>query len=181
VLLTTTGPYLESVIFPTAVHDTFLKDVLPGIKLMQRHGIHVALRVAPSETPERYRHALDKAGVVVSLPERVSIAEAITQHDLLVCPLSSVALEASALGVPVLMGLPSMPSEFAHEHLVAPWSKSLPGVFHDSAGFLVLIDGIAGENPPAIAMGLELASHLREYAQPFDAEAFMSALRELST
>lgn len=180
VLLTTTGPHIDSYIFPAAIHDTFLAAVLPGIRQMQRDGIEVALRVAPSETPERYARAFEIADMAIPLAKRVAIGDAIRQHDLVICPFSSVALEASALGVPSLMCLPSMPDAFAREHLVPPWTESLPGVFHDAEGFLELIDGIAGDDPPAIATGLQLASFLREYVQPFDETAFTSALRELS-
>lgn len=180
VLLTTTGPHIDSGIFPGAVHDTFLAAVLPGIRLMQQQGIEIALRVAPSETPGRYMRAFEIAGVTIPLAERVPIADAIAQHDLLICPFSSVALEASALGIPVLMCLPVMPAPFAREYLVTPWTESLPGVFFDAAEFLALAEGLAGENPPTVETGLELASALSPYVQPFDADAFTSALHDLS-
>lgn len=180
VLLTTTGPHIDSGIFPGAVHDTFLEAILPGIRRMQRDGIEIALRVAPSETPGRYLRAFELAGITVPLADPVPIADAIRQHDLVICPFSSVALEASALGVPVLMCLPVMPTPFARDYLVTPWTEPLPGVFHDATEFLRLAEGLAGENPPTVATGFELVDALSSYVQPFDAGAFTSALRDLS-
>ena len=147
---------------------------------MQQQGIEIALRVAPSETPERYMRAFEVAGAVVPLAERVPIADAIAQHDLLICPFSSVALEASALGIPVLMCLPVMPAPFARSYLVTPWTESLPVCSTIRRSSSRLPRGLSARIPRPSRTGLELGSALSPYVQPFDADAFTNALRDLS-
>lgn len=83
------------------------------------------------------------------------------------------------MGMPVLMFFPPMPDDFRVEHFVRPWTASLPGVFHDSESFLELAEGLLGEQPPSLQVGLELATLLSGYARPFDPSAFSAALEGL--
>lgn len=180
VLFASTGLSLESLLSPAALHDWFLAAVLPGAARLQEQGVSVALRLHPTEATGRYERLMRLTGTRIPFANQGSFADVAGEADLLVSAFSSVSLEASAMGMPVLMWLPKMPHDFRSTHLLPPWTGALPGVFHDTAGFLTLVDQLAGECPPAMRTGHELAEVLRGFAQPFDRQRFAEVLRDLS-
>ncbi|MEY2513158.1 MAG: hypothetical protein QOJ89_516 [bacterium] len=178
VLVATTGRPIESALAPTSFHEQFVVAITPGVRTLMDAGVGVQLRLHPRENPEVYRRILDGADLRLPFAPSMPFPEAANQADLLVSAPSSVAFEAGALGVPVLMWNGGIPSAVRRAHLVAPLSLDLPGSFSDAPQFDALVADVLAEGAPAA--GADLAAQLGSYATAFDPGAFAQGLRELA-
>jgi CDP-glycerol glycerophosphotransferase (TagB/SpsB family) len=102
------------------------------------------------------------------------------EADILIAAASSVAFEAAALGLPVLLWHSDAPRWVREAHLVTPWSESLPGMFSDAGEFSALVGALIDEPAEGLRVAGELARHLARYAQPFDSASFARALERLA-
>ena len=180
VLVATTGRPIESALATTSFHEQFIAVIAPGLRTLLEAGAQVELRLHPIEDPAVYLRILAGAGLAVPFAPALPLAEAVRRSDLLVAAPSSVAFEAGVLGAPVLLWTGAIPPAIRSEHLVAPLSLDLPGMFGDQREFDALVDGLLAESAPAIRLGSELGAQLGSYAQPFDADRFAQELRELA-
>jgi len=180
VLVATTGRPVESALATTAFHEQFVAAVAPGLADLQRQGVRVELRLHPAEARETYEAILSANGLEIGFASEIPFADAAATTDLLVSAPSSVAFEAAALGVPVLLWTGAMPPDVRREHLVAPLSDDVPGYFGAADEFLALTRGLSAPDAPTQRIALNLADRLAEFATPFDAEVFAAGLAELA-
>ncbi len=180
VLVATTWRPIESALAPASFHEQFVAAVAPGLALLQDAGVHVELRLHPIEDPAVYRRILASARLDLPFAAALPLAAALRDSDLVVAAPSSVAFEAGVLGVPVLLWTGGIPVALRDEHLVAPLSLELPGMFGDAHGFAALVRGLVSDRPAGLATGAALGARLAEYAEPFDAARFAQGLRELA-
>lgn len=180
VLVATTGRPIESALGTTSFHEQFIAAIAPGLRALLDAGIEVELRLHPIEERAVYERILAGAGLDIPFAPALSLVEAVRRADLLVAAPSSVAFEAGLLGAPVLVWTGGAPQSVRDEHLVAPLSLELAGMFGDERGFAALAQGLLEDGAPALAIGRDLAARLAEYAQPFDAGRFAQGLRELA-
>jgi CDP-glycerol glycerophosphotransferase (TagB/SpsB family) len=180
VLLATTGRPIESALAPTSFHEQFVAAVAPGLRLLQAAGVRVELRLHPIEDRAVYRRILASAGLELPFAPAVGLADALRATDLVVAAPSSVAFEAGVLGVPVLLWTGGIPHDVRVDHLLAPLSLDLEGMFADEGDFAALVRGLLGDGAPGLAAGGALGARLAEYAEPFDADRFAGGLEELA-
>lgn len=179
VLIATTDS-LDMPIMPVGYCDAFIEALVPGLRCIAAAGVRFALRPHPNEDPERYRRLLRAhrlEGDVV--PER-PFSEAVADADLLVSSTSSVAFEAAALGVPVLLWLGPAPQWVRRRHLVSPWVQRTPGTFGSMEDFRLLARLLLDRPGEAFAIAHALRRRLADYAEPFKVTRFAAALRDLS-
>jgi hypothetical protein len=177
--LIATSNTVDTPLAPVAFCEAFIETLVPGIERLVGTGVEVELRPHPSEEPERYRRLLRARGLDVRVTSESPFVEAIAGADILVSSASSVAFEAAALGVPVLLWLGAAPRWLRAEHLLPPWSESLPGTFQTTEDFSLLVGDLLERPAEGWRVAHELARRLARYAQPFDAARFAAALGEL--
>ncbi len=179
VLFVTTGRPIDSALAEAAFHEWFVAAVAPGVRCLLKSGVDVAFRLHPDESDQIYSRLLLPVDENIKIASRESVADAVRNADLLVCAPSSIAVEAAALGAPVLLWLGGTPSAIRREHLVPPLSESLPGTFNDESEFSGLAAALVQDGAPTLTTARELSRHLTSYAQPFDVERFAIGLEEL--
>jgi hypothetical protein len=177
-IATTSSP--NTALEPVAFCESFIDSVTQGLRRLTSAGVALRLRPHPAEDPEIYRRLLEQRGLDVELVEGGPFAACATGADILISSASSVAFEAAALGLPVLMWLGGAPQGVRREHLVIPWTESTPGTFTDADDFGSLVDGLLERPRPVLAPADTLRSRLARFAQPFDSARFLDGLRALA-
>lgn|GEM_PF-5520119 len=179
-VLIATSNTVETPLTLAAFCETFLDTLAPGIERLLQAGVQISLRPHPGEDAELYRRLLRARGWDVSIASSEPFAQAAANTDLLISSASSVAFEAAALGLPVLLWLGSTPSWVRAEHLVVPWTQSLPGMFETPADLESLVMTLLDDRQRGMLVAHELSVCLARYAQPFRPAAFATGLRALS-
>jgi hypothetical protein len=180
-VLVATSSSVDAPLVPVSFCETFLDTLAAGLRGLSAAGVQIVLRPHPGEEPERYRRLLRARGMDVSVASEGSLHEALASADLLISSASSVAFEAAALGLPVLLWLGAAPRWVREKHLVAPWTESAPGMFEGAEDFSSLIDELLQRPEQGLRVARQLGGRLARYAQPFDRAAFAAALRELGS
>jgi hypothetical protein len=178
--LIATSSTLDTPLAPVAFCETFVEILAPGLRRLRAAGVELELRPHPNEDPRRYRRLLDALGLDVGITAGGPFRAAAQSADILISSASSVAFEAAALGLPVLLWLGGTPEWVRRQHLVEPWIESLPGTFQGAEDFGSLIDALLGRPADGFGIARELSRSLARYAQPFDRDAFADGLRLLS-
>jgi hypothetical protein len=178
--LVATSNTVDTPLAPAAFCETFVEALTPGLRRLAREGVEIRLRPHPSEDPERYRRLLSERGLDVKIAPDGPFATAIADADLLISSASSVAFEAAALTVPVLLWLGGAPQWVRQRHMVAPWAESAPGTFEGAKDLGLLIDALIDRPAQGFRVASELSRHLARYAEPFDVGRFAAALHALA-
>jgi hypothetical protein len=145
VLVATTNNPTGSALGLSAFQEAFLEDVAQGLQRLADAGIALELRLHPAESRGRYEDAVARLGLAVDLRSPEPLDAALDRADLLVSSVSSVAFEAAARGLPVLLWTGRVPPEVRHRHFLSPLADSRPGMFGDAAEFSRLAETLAGE------------------------------------
>jgi hypothetical protein len=171
-LIATTNAPTGSALGMHGFCEAFMDCVVPELGRMLASGWKVVLRPHPSEDEKRYAELLGSLAESVEISRTVGLHDQIATSALVVSSVSSAAVEAAAVGTPVALWL-GVPVEARRKYLLTPFDSELPGCFRDAAGFSALVaeHDLTGSR--------ELSEILRQYAMPFDAEAFASALADL--
>jgi hypothetical protein len=180
-VLVATSSTVDAPLVPVAFCETFLDTLAAGLDRLSDAGVQIALRPHPSEEPERYRRLLRARGMDVSIASEESLHEALAGADILISSASSVAFEAAALELPVLLWLGAAPQWVREKHLVAPWTECAPGMFEGAEDFSLLIEELLERPDRGLQVARQLGRRLARYAQPFDSPSFAAALRELGS
>ncbi len=178
VLIATSGTD-DRPIAPVAYCEAFVDAIAPGIERLAMTGAKVELRPHPGEEPERYRRLLRALGLEVKIARTGSFATAAAGTDILISSTSSVAFEAAALGLPVFLWLGPAPRWVRRQHLVPPWTDSLPGMFGTAEDLRPLIDDLIERPAEGLRVAHELSRHLARYTEPFVPAAFAAGLLQL--
>lgn len=178
VLVAATGLGVDTPLASLALCEEYLDILAPGLAALAAT-VELRLRPHPTEDPARYRRLLARRGLPVTVTAGGPFAAAAAWADLVVASSSSVAFEAAALGLPVLLWPGSAPLAVREEHLLAPWTERLPGMFETAADFSALAARLLEQPAAGLALAHELRGELARYAQPFDAAAFAAGLRLL--
>lgn len=179
VLVATSSRPIETALNPAALHEWFVAVVVPGIRRLREAGVAVEMRLHPQEAPEPYRRILDRTGLDIDLAPSIPFHEAALTTDVLVTAPSSVAFEAAALGLPVLMWMAGLGIDRWREHFIAPWTEELPGTFDEPEEFEALAAGLVQDGAPSLALATQLSERLAPYGELFDAGAFAADLERL--
>jgi hypothetical protein len=178
VLVATTCMYVESPLASFSLREEFLDVLAPGLTALAG-AVELRLRPHPTEDPARYRRLLAHHGLPVAVTAGGLFPAAAAWADLVVASATSVAFEAAALGLPVLLWPGGAPPNVCEEHLVQPWTGGLPGMFHTTAEFSALAALLVERPAAGLAVAHELRGRLARYARPFDLAAFAAGLRLL--
>jgi hypothetical protein len=179
VLIATTDAF-DAPITPMGFCDAFIDTLAPGLRSLAAAGVEFALRPHPNEDPERYRRLLRAGGLDVEVTADGPFPAAVADADLLISSTSSVAFEAAALAVPVLLWLGMAPRWFRREHLMSPWSEQASGMFESVDDFRELAAGLVERPAEVFAVARRLGLRLTCYAEPFDAARFAAGLHGLA-
>jgi hypothetical protein len=178
--LIATGQTVDTPITPIALREKFVEVLAPGLARLAAAGVKLKLRPHPDEDPERYRQLLARYGLDIPIIAGGSFQAATANADIVVSLVSSVALEAGTLGLPVLLWLGPAPRWVRKEHFVAPWTESTPGTFEGSEDFRSLVDDLLERPADGLRVAHALGRRLTRYAQPFNAASFAETLRALA-
>jgi hypothetical protein len=178
--LIATSNTVDTPISPANFCEAFVEVIAPGLSRLSAAGVHLKLRPHPAEDPAHYRRLLARHGLDVEIPAAGPFQAAVAETDILVSSASSVAFEAAALGLPVLMWLGPAPQSVRRQHLVAPWVDRVPGLFEHAEDFSSLAEDLLERPACAFAVADELSRRLARYAQPFDPARFGKCLRMLA-
>jgi hypothetical protein len=178
--LIATSSIVDTPLVPVAFCEAFVQVLAPGLRRLAAAGVQLELRPHPNEDPGRYRRQLDSLGLSVGVSAAGPFRAAAQNVDVLISSTSSVAFEAAALGLPVLLWLSAAPEWVRRQHLVAPWIESGPGTFQRAEDFGALVDALLERPAEGLAVARELGFRLARYAQPFDRDAFIEGLGLLS-
>jgi hypothetical protein len=165
---------------PAAFCETFVDVLAPGLARMAAAGVELRLRPHPAEDSKYYRRLLSRHGLDIPIANDGSFSAAAARTDILISSASSVAFEAAALGLPVLMWLGPAPRWVREEHLVSPWVDSAPGMFERAEDFASLAEDLLEKPVEALAVAHDLGRRLARYARPFDPDRFAEGLRMLA-
>jgi hypothetical protein len=180
-VLVATSNAFDSPLVPASFCDTFIDALGPSVERLAGAGVEIALRPHPCEDPERYRRLLRTRGLGVRVVAGGPFATAAATADILIASASSVAFEAAAVGLPVLLWLGPAPLWLREEHLVAPWVSRLPGMFAVASELRSLVDELIDRPAEGLRVAGELSRRLARYAEPFDAARFAAGLCELGS
>jgi hypothetical protein len=159
--------------------EAFVDDLAAGLRELRAAGVALELRPHPAEDVTRYHAQLARLDVDLPVGPPGPFVERLCANDLLVTSISSVAFEAAALGAPVLLWSGRVPAAIRAEHMLAPLGDALPGLFDGERAFLALARRALRAPAELIDEALRLSELLAGYAQPFDRDAFTTALAEL--
>jgi hypothetical protein len=179
-VLIATSNTVDTPISPATFCETFVEVLAPGLARLKAAGVRLKLRHHPGEDPARYRRLLSSHGLEVEIATGGPFQTAAAEADILISSASSVAFEAAALGLPVLMWLGSAPKSLRNQHLVSPWVDVAPGLFERAEEFNMLAEDFLERPVSAFATAHELAHRLARYAQPFEPDRFSDGLRMLA-
>jgi hypothetical protein len=178
-VLLATSNTVEAPLAPVGFCEAFLDALAPGVQQLARAGVEIELRPHPSEEPELYRRMLAARGLEVKLAWDGPFQEALASVDILIASASSVAFEAAALGLPLLLWPGPAPRWVREKHLVAPWTLSVPGMFTTAEELCSLVADLIERPAVGLHVAQALSSRLAGYAEPFHAARFAAALHEL--
>jgi hypothetical protein len=178
--LIATSNSVDTPIAPAAFCETFVDVLAPGLARMTAAGIELTLRLHPAEDGSYYRRLLSRHGLDIPIASDGPFTMAAAMTDILISSTSSVAFEAAALGLPVLMWLGPAPRWVREKHLVSPWVDSAPGMFERAEDFGSLVEDFLERPVGAFAVAHDLGRRLARYAQPFDPDRFAEGLRMLA-
>jgi hypothetical protein len=178
-LIATTNSPTGSALGLSAFQDAFVADVADGLRRLGEAGVGLELRIHPAESPARYREVIARLGLPVVVREPEPLDAALDRADLLVSSVSSVAFEAAARGIPVLLWTGRVPAEVRREQFVSPLADSWPGMFADGGSFSALIQRALQAPADFFNDVAPLRDELRRYVDRFDANAFAVGLRTL--
>jgi hypothetical protein len=178
-LIATTGAG-SAPITPTTFCDTFLDVISSGLARLAAAGVELELRPHPSEDADRYRRMLDARKLDVAVCSQGSFAATAARADLLIASTSSVAFEAAALGLPVLLWFRDAPQWVRREHFVPPWTDQTPGMFERADEFTMLVEDLLVRPRVAFQSAHRLGRLLTRYAEPFRPDRFAACLLELA-
>ena len=179
-VLIATSNTVDTPIAPVAFCEMFVEAIAPGLRRLVAAGVELQLRPHPNEDRHRYRRLLSRCELEATVLSRGSFAGALAGVDLLISAPSSVAFEAAALGVPVLLWLGGAPDWVRQRHLVAPWADGLSGMFEGADDFGSMVDRLLERPREVLSVAGELGRRLAHYAQPFNSVDFADGLRALA-
>jgi hypothetical protein len=179
VLIATTGPG-NAPITPTTFCDTFVDVITSGVTRLAQAGVELELRPHPSEDAARYRRLLDARKLDVRISSQGSFSDTAARADLVIASTSSVAFEAAALGLPVLLWFSDAPQWVRREHFVSPWIDHTPGMFERPDEFTELVEDLLVSPNVAFQRAHRLGRLLTRYAEPFRPDRFAASLIELA-
>lgn len=178
-LIATTGLRIA----PLSTHtycDVFIDVIASGLERLAAAGVDLELRPHQLEDAERYRQLLNARDLDVKLVPGGSFSEAAARAEILIASTSSVAFEAAALGLPVLLWRGVAPQWIRREYLVTPWIEHAPGMFETSDEFTRLVKDLLLCPAAALELGYGLGRHLVRYAAPFQPDRFAAGLLEIA-
>ncbi len=178
---TTAGPF-GNALTAWGTREDFLDALSDGVARLRTANVEVELRLHPRESAQEYA-IMDRRAGRDSLPLAPAgpFAQVVERADLLVTPYSSVAFEAAALAIPVLMWMPHVPPAVRAEHFVPPLSEELPGAFADAPAFGRLVAGALEDPVAGLEPAISLSRILSRYVAALDTDRFATALAELGT
>jgi hypothetical protein len=179
VLVATTSPGERS-LSTTMFCETFIESIAPGLRRLVAAGTEVELRPHPAERPAWYRQLLEAHGLDIKIVSAGVFSTMAAQADMLISSTSSVAFEAAALGLPVLMWMGGAPDWVRQEHLLPPWNESAPGMFNSTSEFDDLVSGLLLQPDGVLESARSLERRLAQFASPFQPDRFAQALRSLA-
>jgi hypothetical protein len=176
--LIATSDTVDTPITSSAFCETFIDVLTPGVRRLAAAGVGVTLRPHPNEDPERYRRMLSERELDVEIVAGgpFSVAAA----DILISSTSSVAFEAAAQGLPVLLWLGVAPQWVRRKHFVPPWTEWAPGMFQLPSDFDELVDDLLQRPGVAFEVARGLGRGLAQYTEVFQPERFAAGLRALT-
>jgi hypothetical protein len=177
-LIATTNT-VDTPISRSAFCEAFLDVLTPGLRRLHAAGVELTLRPHPNEDPERYRRLLKARSLEVRVTAGGPFSASAATADMLISSFSSVAFEAGALGVPVLLWTGDTPLWVRREHLVPPWTERLQGMFEDGEDFDSLVDELLERPHATFEIAHGLSRHLAHYTEPFDPGRFREGLDAL--
>jgi len=180
VLIATTN-MAEAPISPATSCEAFIDIIAPGLARLAAAGVELTLRPHPNEDPAHYQPLLDEHALNVRIATRGAFSASASDADLLISSTSSVAFEAAALGLPVLLWLGGAPQWVREKHLVRPWTEHAPGMFDEAGEFDKLVDELLLRPEATLALAQRLGQRLARFAQPFRSDRFIAGLAELAT
>jgi hypothetical protein len=178
--LIATSSTVDTPIMPAAFCEAFLDVLTPGLRRLAAAGVQLDLRPHPNEDAQRYRRLLKAHRLDVRIVPGGPFSAAAADADILISSTSSVAFEAGALGLPVLLWLGGAPSKVRREHLVAPWTEHEAGMFEDATDFGSLADSLLEHPVQTLRVAEALGRRLAHYAGPFDRARFAAGLNCLA-
>jgi hypothetical protein len=181
VLIATTAATFGSALSPWGFCYDYAAAMHRGVERLRSAGVAVSLRVHPAERLEDYTRIFAAFGMVTipAAPKGV-FPEVVSRYDLLISSISSVALEAARLGVPVVLWTLRPPPAVRTEFLLPPFGEDLPSTFRDEFEFDALMR-LALEQPASfLANAHALATRLARYAEPFDPDRLAAELQALA-
>jgi hypothetical protein len=180
VMVASTHPNLGTAFTPWGFRWAFLGSLGAGLRILGRAGAAVTLRPHPSEPHVGYERILDALGLDgVKVTSAGVFGEVASDYDVVICPPSSAAVEAAAVGVPVLLWTGGQPGAIRRRFLVPPLSEELPGSFADGPEFDRLARQ-AVETPDALlSEARSLSERLLAYAEPYEPRRLANQLRKL--
>jgi hypothetical protein len=180
VLVATTNAPLGSAFGLFGFCEAFLRAVGPGVARLQSAGVSVELRLHPRESRVAYERMLARLGIDMPFAPDEPFGEAARRYDMLVSSTSSVAFEAGALGMPVLLWDGSVPMDVYRDHYLPPWDEDAPVRFSDAAEFDRLAGAVLADPQSVLADAMAYGRRLAEFVEPFSAERFADGLRRLA-
>jgi hypothetical protein len=178
--LIATSSILDMPLTPVTSCEAFIGILAPGLRRLAAAGVELELRPHPNEDPRSYRRLLRVLDLDVRVLTGGPFRAATSNVDVLISSGSSVAFEAAALGLPVLLWLGAVPEWVRRQHMVAPWIETVPGTFQGVEDFECLVDALLGPPPEGLRVAHGLSRRLMRYAKPFDRHCFAAGLRQLS-
>jgi hypothetical protein len=175
VLVATPNNPMGSALGLAAFQESFLTAIGPAVQRLVAAGARIELRTHPAEDRTHYEEAIARLALPVSLSHPEPLDAALERADLVISSVSSVAFEAAARGLLVLIWTGGVPEEVRRRQFLSPVAESLPGMFDDADQLLSLFD--APGEPDRSAC--QLSEELRRYVSPFNAEDFIIGLDEL--
>jgi hypothetical protein len=178
--LIATSDTVDAPIASSAFCETFIDVLTPGLRRLAADGVKLKLRPHPSEDAGRYRRMLSARCLDVEIVAGGPFAPSAADADIVIASVSSVAFEAAAQNIPVLLWSGCAPQWVRREHLVPPWIEPAPGMFETPRDFAKLADGLVQRWGTTLDVACGLGRRLARYAEPFQPERFMGGLHALS-
>jgi hypothetical protein len=178
--LIATSSTVDQPIVPSAFCETFVDVVAPGLRRLAVAGVELELRPHPNEDPDRYRRILSTLALDVRVVSGGSFSASAAAADILISSTSSVAFEAAAQGLPVLLWVGCAPEWVRRKHLVPPWVELTPGMFESSSEFTKLVDSLIQRPEATFEVARGLARRLAQYTEPFQPKRFATGLHALA-
>jgi hypothetical protein len=177
--LIATSDTVDMPLAPSAFCEIFIDVITPGLKRLAAAGVTLVLRPHPNEDPARYRRLLSARGLDIGIVARGPFSASAADADIMISSASSVAFEAAALRLPVLLWAGGAPQWIRREHFVPPWAECIPGMFETSVHFDEMVDNLLRQPDAAFELAHGLARRLARYTEPFRPDRFAAGLHAL--